>query len=302
MRIAVLSGGDSPEREVSLASGRAVQAALEKLGHTVRPIDPGPDLPLRLAEEAPDFVWIALHGDKGENGSLQGLLDWMGLPYNGSGVTASALAMDKVAAKRLFVSENIPTPAYRVATAVPDLALSEAWSRDLGLPLVIKPADGGSTVGVTIARSIEGIPEAVRLALEYCRQVLIEQYIPGQEITVALLDGLVLPAIEIVPQGREFYDYEAKYAPGGSRHLIPPRLDADVLKASIDAAYRACQVVGSTGLVRADVRVDPQGRPWVLEVNTLPGMTSTSLAPEAAQAAGIDFEHLVQRIIDRSLD
>ncbi|UFP93820.1 D-alanine--D-alanine ligase [Gloeobacter morelensis] len=302
MRVTVLSGSDSPEREVSLASGRAVQVALEKLGHEVTVIDPGPDLPVRLLENPPDFVWIALHGDKGENGKLQGLLDWLGLPYNGSGVTASAIAMDKIVSKRLFIAEGIPTPAYRVAEVVPELTECKEWLRVLGSPLVIKPADGGSTVGVTIAAEATQIPEAVRLALQYSSQVLIERYIPGQEITVALLDGLVLPAIEIVPQGREFYDYEAKYAPGGSRHLIPPNLAADVLKASVDAAYRACRAVGSTGLVRADVRVDPEGQPWVLEVNTLPGMTATSLAPEAAQAAGINFEQLIQRIIDRSLD
>ena len=302
MRITVLSGGDSPEREVSLVSGRAVGAALENLGHRVTVVDPGPDLPIVLAQDPPDFVWIALHGDKGENGSLQGVLDWLGLPYNGSGITASALAMDKVASKRLFDAARIPTPAYRVATAVPDQATCRDWATTLGLPVVVKPADGGSSVVVTIVHDLDEICSAVGLALQYSKQVLVERYIPGQEITVALLDGLVLPAIEIIPQGRDFYDYEAKYATGGSRHVIPPALDEAVLKVSVDAAYQACQILGCSSLVRADLRIDPEGNPWVLEVNTLPGMTATSLAPEAAQAAGLDFEQLIARILERALD
>lgn len=302
MRITVLAGGDSPEREVSLASGRAVASALENLGHQVTFVDPGADLPIVLKESVPDFVWIALHGDTGENGTLQGLLDWLGLPYNGSGVLASALAMDKVISKRLFLAEGIPTPAYRVAVAVPSPLVCEEWTGAIGLPVVVKPADGGSTVGVTIVHRVAELAPAVALALRYGKQVLVEQYIPGQEITVTLLDGLVLPPIEIVPEGREFYDYEAKYAPGGSRHLMPPNLSEPVLKASIDAAYRACSVLGSRSLVRADVRIDPEGRPWVLEVNTLPGMTATSLAPEAARAVGISFEQLLERMIERAFE
>jgi D-alanine-D-alanine ligase len=264
-------------------------------------VDPDADLPLVLREQRPDFVWIALHGDKGENGTIQGLLDWLGLPYNGPGLLTSALAMDKVVSKRLFIAEGIPTPAYRVAVAVPDRTTCAEWAAALGLPLVVKPADGGSTVGVTIVREVADLAAAVGLALDYGRQVLVEQYIPGQEITVALLDGLVLPPIEIVPEGRAFYDYEAKYAPGGSRHLIPPSLNEPVLKASVDTAYRACQALGCKSLVRADLRIDPDGRPWVLEVNTLPGMTATSLAPEAAQAVGISFEQLLARIIERAM-
>jgi D-alanine-D-alanine ligase len=299
VRIALLAGGDSPEREVSLMSAKAVEAVLLRLGHTVTVIDPGPDLPIDLRKTAPEFVWIALHGDKGENGVLQGLLDWMGLPYNGSGVLTSAIAMDKVISKRLFLADGIPTPGYRVATVPPDLDVSRQWVADLGLPLVVKPADGGSTVGVTIAQTTDQLAGAIILALKYCQQVLIEQYISGQEITVTMLDDQLFPAIEIVPQGSEFYDYEAKYAPGGSRHLIPPNLEASILESAVDAAHRACKSLQCTGLVRADVLIDPHGKPWVLEVNTLPGMTATSLAPEAAQAIGISFEQLISQLLKK---
>lgn len=300
MRIIVLAGGDSPERDVSLASGQAVCAALLRLGHEVKVIDPQMDLPLVLQQEAPDFVWIALHGDKGENGSLQGLLDWLHLPYNGPGVLTSALAMNKIASKQIFRAEGVPTPAYQTAHTSPKHVICEEWVEHLGLPLVVKPAEAGSTVGITICHHLEDLSGAVNLALRYSQQVLIEQFVPGQELTVAILDGLVLPAIEIVPKGG-FYDYEAKYAAGGSTHLIPPRLSETALKAAVDAAYRACQAVGCTGLVRADLRVDPEGHPWVLEVNTLPGMTATSLAPEAAQAAGLTFDQLIGRLLERHL-
>lgn len=299
MRIALLAGGDSPEREVSLMSGKAVEAVLLRLGHTVTVIDPGPDLPTALLKAAPEFVWIALHGDKGENGVLQGLLDWMGFPYNGSGVLTSAMAMDKVISKRLFLADGIPTPGYRVATAAPNLELSTQWAEELGLPLVVKPADGGSTVGVTIAQNVDQLSGAIALSLKYCQQVLIEQYIPGQEITVTMLNDQLLPAIEIVPQGSAFYDYEAKYAPGGSRHLIPPNIEASILKNAVDMAYRACRSLQCTGLVRADVLIDSSGKSWVLEVNTLPGMTATSLAPEAAQAIGISFEQLITQLLEK---
>jgi D-alanine-D-alanine ligase len=299
VRIALLAGGDSPEREVSLMSGKAVEAVLLRLGHAVTVIDPGSDLPAALLKAAPEFVWIALHGDKGENGVLQGLLDWMGLPYNGSGVLTSAMAMDKVISKRLFLADGIPTPGYRVATAAPNLELSRQWAEQLGLPLVVKPADGGSTVGVTIAQNVDQLSGAIALSLKYCQQVLIEQYIPGQEITVTMLNDQLLPAIEIVPQGSGFYDYEAKYAPGGSRHLIPPNIEASILKNAVDMAYRACKSLQCTGLVRADVLIDANGKPWVLEVNTLPGMTATSLAPEAAQATGISFEQLIMQLLEK---
>jgi D-alanine-D-alanine ligase len=280
-------------------SGRAVEAVLLRLGHTVTVIDPGSDLPTHLLKAAPEFVWIALHGDKGENGVLQGLLDWMGLPYNGSGVLTSAMAMDKVISKRLFLADGIPTPGYCVATVPPNVELSTQWAEELGLPLVVKPADGGSTVGVTIAQNVDQLSGAIALSLKYCQQVLIEQYIPGQEITVTMLNDQLLPAIEIVPQGRAFYDYEAKYAPGGSRHLIPPNIEASILKNAVDMAYRACKSLQCKGLVRADVLIDSNGQPWVLEVNTLPGMTATSLAPEAAQAMGISFEQLITQLLEK---
>lgn len=299
MRIVLLAGGDSPEREVSLMSGKAVEAALLRLGHTVTVIDPGPDLPTDLLKVAPEFVWIALHGDKGENGVLQGLLDWMGLPYNGSGVLTSAIAMDKVISKRLFLADGIPTPGYQVATEPPNLETSIQWAEELGLPLVVKPADGGSTLGVTVIQNAVQLPDTIASALKYCRQVLIEQYIPGQEITVTMLDDQLLPAIEIIPQGQTFYNYEAKYAPGGSRHIIPPNIEASILGYAVDVARRACKSLQCTGLVRADVLIDSCGQPWVLEVNTLPGMTATSLAPEAAQAIGISFEQLIGRLLEK---
>jgi D-alanine-D-alanine ligase len=297
MKIALLAGADSPEREVSLATGAAVGLALSALGHEVVPIDPGVNLPFVLFNLQPDFVWIALHGHTGENGVLQGLLDWLGLPYNGSGVSSSALCMDKVLTKKLLLHHHIPTPAAWMGSSLLEVDL---WEK-LGSPLVVKPAQAGSAVGVSIVRTPEELAIAWDLARQFSKEVVIESYIPGQEVTVTVIDDQVFPIIEILPQGHAFYTYDAKYAPGGSRHQIPPNLAPEII-ANLEAiALGTYQALGCQGLARVDLRVDPLGACFVLECNTLPGMTDTSLAPEACAAQGLNFVALIALLLEKGL-
>lgn len=292
MKVVVLLGGISPEREVSLKTGEAVVGALTRLGHQAIPVDPDRELPRKLLELGPDFVWIALHGATGEDGTIQGLLDWLGLPYNGSGVLASACGMDKVVSKDLLQGAGLPVIPYQVLEnpeAAP-LACLEA----LGLPMVVKPAQAGSSVGVSIVQTISEFPEALEKALRYSPQALAETFIPGKEITVTVFGKKTYPAIEIIPQVTAFYDYEDKYSTGGSRHLLPPDLPETTLDLLSDYALKVYRAFKCRGVARVDFRVTPEGQAWALEVNTLPGMTSTSLVPEAMAAAGISFEQLVK--------
>jgi len=303
MNIVVLAGGRSAERQVSLVTGRACKQALEDLGHRVKLIDPEEDLPLRLWQEQQagcDFVWIALHGPGGEDGVVQGMLEWLGLPYQGSGPLASALAMDKLVSKQIFRAAGIPTPDWLVWDKAQPLSWVECVAR-LGSPLVVKPSNSGSTVGISIAGDEESFAQGLELACSVSSRVFLERYIPGKEITLAILSGQVLPAIEIIPARGDFYDYAAKYAPGGSRHLIPCSLSAAGLARCEAAGLKAYQVLGCEGLARVDLRVDADENPWVLEVNTLPGMTPTSLCPEAAAALGWTFTELVERILQDAL-
>ena len=303
MNIVVLAGGRSAERQVSLVTGRACKQALEDLGHRVKLIDPEEDLPLRLWQEQQagcDFVWIALHGPGGEDGVVQGMLEWLGLPYQGSGPLASALAMDKLVSKQIFRAAGIPTPDWLVWDKAQPLSWVECVAR-LGSPLVVKPSNSGSTVGISIAGDEESFAQGLELACSVSSRVFLERYIPGKEITLAILSGQVLPAIEIIPARGDFYDYAAKYAPGGSRHLIPCSLSAAGLARCEATGLRAYQVLGCEGLARVDLRVDADENPWVLEVNTLPGMTPTSLCPDAAAALGWTFTELVERMLQDAL-
>lgn len=290
-KVAVLKGGRSAERQVSLATGSAVAAALRARGYEVTEIDAAGDLAPSLAAEAPDVVFIALHGRWGEDGTVQGFLEILGIPYTGSGVLASSLAMDKVLSKRVFASLDIPTPDFEV------LGPGEtAEGVRLGAPLVAKPPREGSTIGVAVARTDAEIPAAVAAARAHSPDVLVERFVRGRELTVGVIDGEPLPVVEIQPEGG-FYDFASKYTPGRTRYTCPAVLSAEEERAVREAGRAAYLALGCAGAARVDVLLDEGSRPWVLEVNTIPGMTPTSLLPKAAAAAGMDFETLVERIL-----
>ena len=350
MRIAVLYGGSSTEREVSLVTGRAVAGALTEVGHDVLLVDPAlGDRPVGAREaiaaatiggvppepigetgsalaavagaavSEADVVFVALHGGSGEDGTVQGLLELAGKRYTGSGVLACAIAMDKRASKLMFREAGVPTPDWHVvnvedatgraamfagAPSFPaDLTPGDAASaaHELGgYPLVVKPNDQGSTVGLTVVPDEEHLLDAITLASTFTRRVLIEAFIPGRELTVAVLDGEALPAVEIEPQSG-LYDYESKYTAGRSEYTCPARL-SDARAAELGGlALRAYAALGCDGYARVDFRLEDGHEPSCLEVNTVPGMTATSLVPMAAAAAGISFPELTERIIRLAL-
>jgi D-alanine-D-alanine ligase len=297
-RVGVLMGGPSAEREVSLKTGAGVYAALTSLGYDCVALDwtPGSSLPGLIAGARVDAVWNALHGVLGEDGAVQGLLACMGLPATGSGVLASALGMDKIASKQRFEAYGVPTPPWRVLAtgASPDDA--RAIAGELGWPLVVKPAHEGSSVGVTIVRRPEQLEAAVEEARAHTGPTLMETYIAGREVCVGLLDGDVLGDVEVVP-AIEFYDYAAKYTRGDTDYRVPAPLPSDVRAHVHTAAVAAYAALGCSGHSRVDLRVDAHGTPYVLEVNTLPGMTGTSLLPKIAAHAGLDYAALCERIL-----
>lgn len=301
-RIGVVLGGLSSEREVSLKTGAGVHAALVEAGYQAIAIDwrEGTSLAALLAEARIDVVWNALHGTFGEDGAVQGLCACLGLPCTGSGILASALAMDKVASKRIFESHGIPTPRWRLLAAAgegpADGSDGPAALRDWTFPLVVKPADEGSSVGVSIVDEPEQLPAAVALARRHHGPVLVEDYIAGTEVFVGILDGVALGSVEVRPATR-FYDYEAKYLRNDTQYLLPPELPADVLAAAEAHALAAYEALGCSGHARPDLRIDRDGRAWVLEVNTLPGMTATSLLPKIAKRAGMSYATLCERIL-----
>ncbi|MCK4857799.1 MAG: D-alanine--D-alanine ligase [candidate division Zixibacteria bacterium] len=331
MKIVVLAGGESAEREVSLESGQAVAAGLKALGHQAILIDLGNDrrrlemfargqLAIdsagQLLVPASDTVdtdttgrlddytcvFIALHGGIGENGILQALLDLTGMKYTGSGVTASALAMDKYRSKLLFESVGIPTPELIFFGDV-DQAAAFGESRaaeEIQYPVVVKPNQQGSTIGLTIVGEYSALNDAIRQAAKYDKGILIERFISGRELTVAILGGEALPVVEIVPKSG-FYDYQAKYTAGESEYVCPAELGGAVADKIKDYALSAYQVLDCCGYARVDFRMNEVGELFCLELNTLPGMTSTSLVPKAAQAAGINFEKLLERIIELAI-
>lgn len=294
-RVAVLMGGRSVEREVSLASGRACAEALRRAGYTVEEIDTAGDAAGLIASlnPTPDVVFNALHGRYGEDGCVQGLLEWMQLPYTHSGVLSSALAMDKPAARAVFQARGIRVPEGRVAPT--------AEAHDvLQAPYVVKPPREGSSVGVVIVRDGSNRPP-LGPELGYGEEALVERFVPGRELTVAVMDGKPLGVLEILSD-RAFYDYDAKYAPGGSRHVDPADLPADVRSAAEAMAVEAHAALGCRGVTRADFRWDDAAPGaeglYLLEVNTQPGMTETSLVPEIAENAGIDFPALVAWMVE----
>jgi D-alanine-D-alanine ligase len=297
-RVAVLYGGKSAEREVSLKSGAAVIEALTSAGVDVVAIDVGDDLLSRLQSEKIDRAFIILHGRGGEDGSMQGLLECLGIPYTGSGILASALAMDKLRTKQVWQSLGIPTPRHAVLGSEQDCV---AASAELGFPLIVKPAHEGSSIGMAKVNSEQELVAAWKDAAKYDSQVLVEQWIHGPEFTIAVLRGQVLPPIALGTP-HVFYDYDAKYIANDTQYRIPCGLDSAKEQELIDLTARACDAIGIEGWGRLDVMQDEQGRFWLLEVNTAPGMTDHSLVPMAARAAGLDFQQLVLAILADSVD
>ncbi|WP_367598888.1 D-alanine--D-alanine ligase [Pseudomonas fulva] len=296
-RVAVLYGGKSAEREVSLKSGAAVIGALTEAGVDVVAIDVGDDLLARLQNEKIDRAFIILHGRGGEDGSMQGLLECLGIPYTGSGILASALAMDKLRTKQVWQSLGIPTPRHAVLASESDCLRA---STELGFPLIVKPAHEGSSIGMAKVNSEQELVAAWRDASQYDSQVLVEQWIHGPEFTIAVLRGQVLPPIALGTP-HVFYDYDAKYIANDTQYRIPCGLDSAKEQELIDLTARACDAIGIEGWGRLDVMQDEQGRFWLLEVNTAPGMTDHSLVPMAARAAGLDFQQLVLAILAESV-
>lgn len=293
-KIGVLMGGLSSEREVSLRSGEAVLVALRDLGYRAEPIYVDRDLDLVLRQASIDVAFIALHGRYGEDGCVQGLLETMGIPYTGSDVLASALAMHKVKAKELFRLHNLPTPAYYVAA--PDDDDPIARHGDFGYPCVVKPAREGSSVGVAIVNGESELVAALEAAACFDGEILVERYIAGREVSVAVLGDRALGAVEIAPRAG-FYDYAAKYQRGGSEYFIPPRLSPERYRGILAQAVRAHLALGCRGATRVDLIVADTGNEYVLEVNTVPGMTPTSLLPKIADAAGISFGELCEAVV-----
>ena len=294
-KIAVLMGGLSAEREVSLKSGMAVHQALLAQGYNAIAIDVGRDLPAILIAEQIEAAFIALHGRYGEDGCVQGLLELMQIPYTGSGVLASALAMHKLYSKQTFTSAGILTAPFHHFRRGDLVRLNELT---FGLPLVVKPVQEGSSVGVSIVRQPDQLAAAVELAFRHDTEILVEQYIKGQEVQVGILNDQPVGAIEIIPKN-EFYDFEAKYTDGMAEHIFPARLEASLYQQTLQIGLAAHRTLGCSGYSRVDLLVTEAGEGYVLEVNTLPGMTALSLLPEiAAKGAGLTFEALVQRIIE----
>jgi D-alanine-D-alanine ligase len=310
-RIAVLKGGRSLERHVSLKSGGRVEEALRRLGHEVLPIDVDADLVSRLSGAAPDAAFVALHGRDGEDGTVQELLEALGIPYTGSRVSACIRASDKVLAKHAMRDAGIPTPDFfafsetafkglGVAQAVPAIAAR------LGFPLVVKPASQGSALGIKFASSAANVPGALLAAFSYDRKVLLERYVDGRELAISILEQGgepgALPIVEAVPEQEDFYDFESRYEIGRTRFVCPAELDPELAARATAIAMDAFRLLGCAGFARFDLMLDgADGELYVLEVNPIPGLTETSLLPQAADAAGIGFDRLIELILAAAL-
>jgi D-alanine-D-alanine ligase len=300
-RVVVLYGGISAERDVSLASGTQVIAALRESGFKVDAVDVGHDLGAVIAAltPKPDVVFNALHGRFGEDGAIQGVLDWLGIPYTHSGVRASAVAMDKEAAKALFLSAGLPVPPGRMVS-IEDLKVADP----LPLPYVVKPVNEGSSVGVTVVRGGDNRRAEIARAWTFGPSALVEAYIPGRELTVGVLEDRALAVTEICAVAGTFYDYESKYSDGGSRHIIPADVHPAIYARAMNMAVAAHRAIGCRGATRADFRYDDtQGEPGrlvLLEINTQPGMTPVSLLPEQAAHCGISFAQLCTWMVENA--
>jgi D-alanine-D-alanine ligase len=306
MRVAVLQGGRSLERQVSLRSGARVGDALASRGHEIVAIDVGADLVGRLREARPDVAFIALHGPGGEDGTPQELLEIMGIPHTGSGVAACIRCMDKVIAKHELRGAGIPTPDWVAfnSTAFRELGAGDALDdieARLGFPLVVKPAAQGSSLGVRFAAARADMPEALVSAFSYDDRVLLERHIEGREVAVSVLDGEALPVVEVRPKDEDRFTYEARYEIGRTEYVCPAPLGAGHTAEVQEVARRTWSTLGCEGFARVDLIVEGEGGPQVLEVNAIPGLTDTSLFPMAAEAAGIGFEDACERIVELAL-
>ncbi|WP_455377679.1 D-alanine--D-alanine ligase family protein [Petrachloros mirabilis] len=305
-RIGVLMGGRSSERDVSLRTGAAVHRALCRRGYDAVTIDVGPALGRDLEDNKIGIAFLALHGAGGEDGAMQGFLETLEIPYTGSGIQASAIGMHKVTTKTLLSAHGIPVPSGTVVRRGHKVSSVKAMrAAKLRWPVVVKPVSEGSTIGVTIVKKPSEWKAALALAHKYDNDAMVEAHIPGHEVTVSLLgrqgeDPLVLPAVEIIAPGG-FYDFSAKYEKGKTQYLCPAPLSSAVTKEIRSLAHRTYNVLGCAGAARVDFRITPRGRPFVLEINTVPGMTETSLLPMAAAQAGIDYDELTERILESAI-
>ncbi len=303
-RVAVLKGGRSLERQVSLKSGARVQDALHRLGHDVVAIDVGHDLVRRLLESAPDVAFVALHGRDGEDGTVQELLEALGIPYTGSGVSACIRCADKVIAKNHMLDAGIPTPEFFAfnETAFKELGAADALpaiEERLGFPIVVKPAGQGSALGIKFADASKDVPGALVAAFSYGDKVLLERLVRGRDLAVSVLDGEVLPVVEAMPTDEEFYDFEARYEIGRTQFVCPAELPDEVTARAQELALQVWDVLGCRGFARVDLMLCTQSNELtVLEANAIPGMTETSLLPMSADAAGIGFDALIERIVE----
>jgi D-alanine-D-alanine ligase len=307
-RVAVLKGGRSLERQVSLRSGARVQEALQRLDHQVLPVDVGPELVRALSADRPDVAFVALHGRDGEDGTVQELLEVLGIPYTGSGVSACIRAADKVLAKHAMRDRDIPTPDFYAfnETAFEALGAAQALpaiEQRLEFPIVVKPARQGSALGIKFARTPADVPSALVAAFSYDRKVLLERYVHGRELAVSILDDdggrpVALPIVEAVPEEESFYDFESRYEIGRTRFVCPAELDPSIAAAAREIALDTYTLLGCAGFARVDLMLSqPSGDLFVLELNPIPGLTETSLLPQAAEAAGISFDDFVARVL-----
>lgn len=302
--IALLYGGSSAERDVSIKSASEVCKALNSLKHRVHKVNVDKDLVSNLKRIKPDIAFIAMHGSHGEDGTLQALLDAMKIPYTGSGVLASALAMNKTMAKRLFITNSLASPAFLIVRNGAHDDLANRIRGSIGFPVVVKPPNQGSTIGLSIVKTEKDLPKALKTGFEFDNELLIEQFIKGTEITVGVLGNskpTALPTLEVVTE-TGFYDYKTKYTAGLSSHIVPARITEKQRKMAQKAAIKAHQVLGCRGFSRADFIVPRGKEPLILEVNTIPGLTKLSLFPDAAKAAGIEFNDLIIQLIDLALE
>jgi D-alanine-D-alanine ligase len=290
-RIGVLMGGASPERDISLKSGTAVHNALKAAGYDAVAIDVGSDICEVLFTSRIDLAFLALHGGYGENGAIQGMLEVLGIPYTGSGVLASALAMDKEASKKAFLYHNVPVPRFVVFHRGQQIRAT-----DFGFPCVVKPVAEGSSIGVSIVRSPNDFGKALDEAFSFGERIIAEAFIEGKEVQIGILNGKGLGGVEVRPSD-VFYSYHAKYTAGMTKYVLPPEIDGAVYETAQATALAAHNALGCEGATRVDLRIDGDGNSYVLEVNTIPGMTETSLLPKIAHHAGFPFIRLIEEII-----
>jgi D-alanine-D-alanine ligase len=306
-RVAVLKGGRSLERQVSLRSGARVEDALERLGHETIGIDVGPDLVARLRSAAPDAAFVALHGRDGEDGTVQELLEVLGIPHTGSGVSACIRCTDKVLAKHAMRDAGIPTPEFFSfnETAFKDLGAADALGEieeRLDFPIVVKPADQGSALGIKFAGRAADVPAALVAAFSYSSKVLLERYVAGRDLAVSILGDAPLPVVEAVPRDEDFYDFEARYEIGRTSFVCPADIGEEATARAQDLALSVHGLLGCRGFSRVDLMLErDSGELFVLEANAIPGLTETSLLPQAADAAGVSFDEAIERILELAL-